>query len=71
MRFKITILYNYLLAQGKILSSQICDDIKLACKLIVEYLDETQHHQTLIWECLKRNGINVYEYLRRTLLKNS
>ena len=33
---------------------------------IVEYLDETQHHQTLIWQCLKRNGINVYEYLRKT-----
>jgi len=55
-----------MLAQRKILSSQISDDIKLACKPIVEYLDETQHHQTLIWKRLKHNGINVYEYLRRT-----
>ena len=30
-------------------------------------LDETQHHPTLIWKCLKRNGVNVYEYLRRTV----
>ncbi len=58
--------YNELLAQGKILSSQIGDDIKPALKPIVEFLEEKQHHQTLNWKCLKRNGINVYEYLRRT-----
>jgi hypothetical protein len=29
-------------------------------------LDEKQHHQTLIWKCLKRNGVNGCEYLRGT-----
>ncbi len=34
-------------------------------------MDETEHHQTLIWKCLKRNGINVYEYLRRTRISRA
>ena len=40
----------------------------VGCKPIVVYLDERQLRQTLIWKCLKRNGINVYEYLRRKAL---
>jgi hypothetical protein len=39
---------------------------KLAFKPIVEFLDEKQHHQTLIWKCLKRYGVNGCEYLRGT-----
>jgi hypothetical protein len=58
--------YNELLAQGKILRRQIGGDIELPAEPIVEVLDEKQHHQTLIWKRLKRNGINVYEYLRGT-----
>ena len=54
------------LQQGKIVSCQIGDDIKLTFKPILEFLDEKQHRQTLIWKYLKGNGINVYEYLRRT-----
>jgi hypothetical protein len=27
-------------------------------------LHETEHQQTVIWNCLKGDGINLYEYLR-------
>ena len=70
----ISLQYNQLVSQGKILSSQIGDDIKPPTEQIVESLDENEHCQTLIWKHLKRNGINAYEYLRRTglaLLKRS
>jgi hypothetical protein len=36
--------YNQLLAPGKILSSQIGDDIKLTLEPILEFSDEKQHH---------------------------
>jgi hypothetical protein len=55
----ISLQYNQLLSQGKILSSQICDDIKLALKPIAELLDEKQDHQTLIWKRPKHNDVNV------------
>ena len=41
-------------------------DMSVLPRTVVVVLDEKQHHQTLIWKRLKRNGINVYEYLRET-----
>jgi hypothetical protein len=57
----ISLQYNELLAQGKILSSQIGDDIELPAERIMDLLAEKQHHKTLVWNRLKRNGYNVYE----------
>jgi hypothetical protein len=62
----ISLQYDKLLAKGKILCGQICDDIELPGEPIAEHLDEKQHYQTLIPKCLKRNGVNAYEYLRAT-----
>ena len=65
---KAFLLLKALRGQGKILCSQICDDIELPAEPVVEFSDEKQHHETLIWKCLKRNGVNSYAYLRWTLV---